>query len=138
MSMDTFYERSPERHQKETQIVRGVVAETATGFDDDVHVRVPDFHPRRKLGPCGWTPKWTPKGVFFPHKGDHCTVALTDEGDPEIIRWKKQKGARADHSGTTDEIADAIDDIQSGMDDLTGAHSVQPARYAQTLGSYDG
>lgn len=144
--LDTFYESPPTRHQKETQIVVGVVQETAHDFDHDVHVVIPSFHPHRKIGPCGWTPKWTPKGVYFPHKGNHCTVALTDEGDPEIVRWKVGKKKKPDgttineppdHSGTTDEVAQEIDDLQNGMDDVTGHHLFQAGRFAQTGGTYD-
>lgn len=139
IGMDTFYESKAERFEKETQIVKGVIAKTATDPDDDVPVIIPDFHPRRKLGPCGWTPKWTPRGVYFPHKGDHCTVALTEEGDPEIIRFKVKKKRAPDHSGIPDEIVQEIDDLQNTVDDLTpGPDRAQPGQFAQTGGYLDG
>lgn len=137
--LDTYFEREPVRFQHETQVVKGEVIQTAKDFDDDVWVRVPDdYGDHSKIGPCGWTPRWTPKGVYFPHKGDQCVVALTDEGDPEIIRYKKQKGATPDHSGLTDDAAEEIDNLENGMDDLTGGTMVQAGHFAQTGGTYDG
>lgn len=64
----------------------GVVDETATA-GRPVFVVIPEFDGQLRHGPCPWTPIVAPEGLFYPHKGDRCTLVQPATGEPVIASW---------------------------------------------------
>lgn len=78
------FERSP---VVSMETFEGTVADDAIMVGDPVRVVIPGFDRQLAHGPCPWTPIVTSTGIFFPKRGDGCTVVVPVDGGPVIVSW---------------------------------------------------
>jgi hypothetical protein len=51
-------------------------------------VTVPSFHHAERWGPCPFAPRVNAAGAqALPSEGDHCLVALDEDGDSYVVLW---------------------------------------------------
>lgn len=71
------------------QVWDAYIATDATTEEDDVFVTIPAFDDDQgwRHGPCAWSGVVNEHGLFFPKRGDKCTVAISATNEVSIITF---------------------------------------------------
>lgn len=76
------------RGTPEQEVFAAVIARDATEPRQEVQVVIPEFSTQLMDGPCRWVPVVEGEGIYYPKRGDPCTVVRPRAGGgAQITEW---------------------------------------------------